>query len=136
MNMITPVIKDKVLSSLLSYDETTLYFDFDKLGELLDIEQKYAIIILKQFERLGLVNLGHYNSKDTVIISLNAEIYDFFSHGGFIGQEEILQANLEKLNLELLKLAKDIEPSKLETINRITSIAGNIATALGFFNKE
>ena len=67
------------------------------------------------------------------IIDLHAEIYDFFNHGGFTAQEELLRANLEKLNLELLKLSKDIEPSKLETVSTITAIAGNIATALGLF---
>lgn len=135
MAIITPAIKDKVLSSLLSYEETTLFFDFNKLGELLDIEQKYAIIILKQFERLGLVNLGYYDGKDIVIISLNAEIYDFFNHGSFTGQEELLRANIEKLNLELLNLSKELESSKLDTINKITAIAGSVATALGLFNK-
>ncbi|RHU30980.1 hypothetical protein DXD68_04085 [Parabacteroides sp. TM07-1AC] len=60
-------------------------------------------------------------------------IYDFFNHGGFTAQEEFLRANLEKLNLELLKLSKDIEPSKLETISSITAIASSVATTLGLF---
>ena len=64
---------------------------------------------------------------------LNVEIYDFFNHGGFTAQEELLRANLEKLNLELLKLSKELEPSKLETINTITSVVSNIAAALGLF---
>ena len=64
---------------------------------------------------------------------MKAEISDFFNHGGFTAQEELLRANLEKLNLELLKLSKDLEPSVLEKANTITAIAGSVATALGLF---
>lgn len=93
--MITPAIKDKVLSSLLSSDKTIIQIEFDRLEQWFDVEQKFVIIILKQFSKLGLIDLIYYEGKDIAIISLNAEIYDFVLHGGFVGQEELLRANLE-----------------------------------------
>lgn len=131
--MITPEIKDKILSYLIAQDEINLDVDFRDLYKQTEISFEKANMVLQHFERLGLLKRTGYMGG--CIIDLNAEIYDFFSHGGFTGQEEILRANLEKLNLELLKLSKEIEPSKLEAINTITAIAGNIATALGLFNK-
>lgn len=132
--MITPAIKDQVLSYLLAQKEIDIDVNFRDLYSKTGITYNFADMILKQFERMGLISYQGYMGG--CIVTLKAEIYDFFNHGGFTGQEEILRANLEKLNLELLKLAKDIEPSKLEAINAITSIAGSVATALGLFNNK
>ena len=88
-------------------------------------------MILEHFDRRGLILYQGYIGG--CCINLKAEIFDFFNHGGFTAQEELLRANLEKLNLELLKLSKDLEPSVLEKANTITAIAGSVVTALGLF---
>ena len=48
-------------------------------------------------------------------------------------QEELLRANLQKLDYELTKLAKEINPGLTDRIANITGIAASIATALGLF---
>lgn len=60
-------------------------------------------------------------------ISMKVPAFDFYSHGGFVGQEELLRKNIEKLLLEI----ESLKPSMPDKISTITSIAGNIATALG-----
>ena len=129
--MITPAIKDKLLGYLIAQEQIDFDIDFHDLYEQTGIRFDIANMILEYFERFSLIS--YQSSKGYSCVSLNAEIYDFFNHGGCTAQEELLRANLEKLNLELLKLSKDIEPSRLETVSTITAIAGNIATALGLF---
>ena len=129
--MITPAIKDKLLSYLIAQEQIDLEIDFHDLYEQTGIRFDIANMILEYFERFGLVS--YQSTKGYSCVSLNAEIYDFFNHGGFTAQEELLRANLENLNLELLKLSNDLEPSVLESANTITAIAGSVATALGLF---
>ena len=122
--MITPKVKDKILEAIVSGKLPGMFLYYERLFPNHEISNDELRLILEQFvDRTA----GVYVAFPT------ADLFDFFNHGGFVAQEELLRANLEKLNLELLKLSKDIEPSKLETINTITSIAGNIATALELF---
>ena len=129
--MVTPAIKDKFLSYLIAQEKVNINIDFHDLYVQEGISDDITSMILRHFEKLGLISCKNY--MNGCIVKLNVEIYDFFNHGGFVAQEELLRANLEKLNLELFKLSKDIEPSKLETINTITSIANSISAALVLF---
>lgn len=129
--MITPAIKDKLLRYLIAQEQIDLEIDFHDLYEQTGIRFDLANMILEHFDRHGLILYQGYIGG--CCINLKAEIFDFFNHGGFTAQEELLRANLEKLNLELLKLSKDLEPSVLEKANTITAIAGSVATALGLF---
>lgn len=90
-------------------------------------------MILDQFVVDGLLKTLQLRTVGVYVAFPTANLFDFFNHGGFTAQEELLRANLEKLNLELLKLSKDLEPSVLEKANTITAIAGSVATALGLF---
>lgn len=129
--MVTPEIKDKLLGYLITQKKINFDINFNDLYEQTGISYEVASIILQHFHNKGFITTECY--KIGCWVRLNVEIYDFFNHGGFTAQEELLRANLEKLNLELLKLSKELEPSKLETINTITSVVGNIAAALGLF---
>jgi hypothetical protein len=82
---------------------------------------------------LGLLEKAKEFTEEQCLIVIRADIYDFHRHGGFIVQEELLRANLEKLNYELLKLAEDIDPSAVRRIEIITGIAASVATALRLF---
>ncbi|WP_419023358.1 hypothetical protein [Holdemanella sp.] len=116
---------------MIAQEQIDLEIDFHDLYEQTGIRFDLANMILEHFDRRGLIFYQDYIGG--CCINLKAEIFDFFNHGGFTAQEELLQANLEKLNLELLKLSKDLEPSVLESANTITAIAGSVATALGLF---
>lgn len=129
--MVTPEIKDKLLGYLITQKKINFDINFNDLYEQTGISYEVASIILQHFHNKGFITTECY--KIGCWVRLNVEIYDFFNHGGFTAQEELLRANLEKLNLELLKLSKELEPSKLETINTITSVVSNIAAALGLF---
>ena len=90
-------------------------------------------LILDQFVVDGLLKTLQLRTVGVYVAFPTANLFDFLNHGGFTAQEELLRANLEKLNLELLKLSKDLESSVLESANTITAIAGSVAMALGLF---
>ena len=69
----------------------------------------------------------------TIFFQLNAKAHDFYSHGGFMAQEEMLKANIQKLSNELDLLAKQLSPDLLEKASSISAIGANIIAALAFF---
>lgn len=130
--MITPEIKDKVLCVIVASKEPVFDLTYEDVFPEKEISKRHFELILIQFMENGLLrkatDCGSY-----FFISISANIYDFFNHGGFIAQEEILRANLQKLDYELTKLSQDIDPGLTDRVVKITGIAASIATALSLF---
>jgi hypothetical protein len=131
--MITPENKDKILTHIISKDDVSRILKYEEAIPEKEITHDEFILILEQFVRLGLLEIASELSEEQCHIVLRADLYDFYRHGGFVAQEEILRANLEKLNYELLKLAEEINPSAVRQIDAITKIAASVATALRLF---
>lgn len=141
--MITPKLKDKVLSCLCSEGmDFDTHYQIPKssfLKELIDDEDKAnscteneLTSILSQFARLGFIS-GYFNNSTTIELEILVEAQDFYSHGGFQAQEEILKANIEKLGRELEVLAKELSPNHLDTANKLAGIGSAILAALPLF---
>ena len=130
--MITPEIKDMVLCAIVASKEPVFDLTYEEVFPEKEISKRHFQLILIQFVEKGLLrkatNCGSY-----FLISISANIYDFFNHGGFIAQEEILRANLQKLDYELTKLSQDIDSGFTDRVVKITGIAASIATALSLF---
>lgn len=91
------------------------------------IKGKEKIIgIMKHFQRLNLISECSANAYKVSYL-LHLEASELLSKGGFKTQEELLQANIEKLLLEI----EDLKPSLPHKAETITSIASGIATAAG-----
>jgi len=125
--MITYEMKDRVLKSLVEFGVHSQLDVHDATGGF-GFSSDYLVLILNQFEDLGFLSqqkcLG-----GVIIISLTADSFDFWSHGGFQAQEELLKKNIEKLLLEI----ESLKPFLPDKVNTLTAIAANIATALGLF---
>lgn len=93
------------------------------------IKGKEKIIgIMQHFQRLNLIGECNANAYK-VSFHLHLEASELLSKGGFKAQEELLQANIEKLLLEI----EDLKPSFPHKVEMITNIAASIATAAGLF---
>ena len=133
--MITFEEKDKLLSYILSVKSDHFIIDYQDVfpnKEVLDFE---FFLMLKQFVKMGLLEKSIEMTGGISRIILNADIYDYFDHGGFRAQEEILKASLEKLGYELEKLSESSDPIVLSRIDKIAGITTSIATAIGIFSK-
>ena len=136
MTTITPSIKDKVLFHLRDNCplEKLVYVPTKEL--LNDTETDFDTLkaILYQFERFGFfeeVGVGH----DNITIIMHVELHDFAHHGGFAIQEEIFKANLDKLEFEIDFLRKQLSPDKLDSLNKISSIASALFGGLALLRK-
>lgn len=129
MIIITPEIKDKVLVVLLSADSSSLDFDYRDSKIDYGIEPLYVKLILDQFQDLGLIKVT-YMIGNRVRNHLSAKAMDLHRHGGFVGEEEILKSNLEKLGLELDTLSKNLMPNNIEKASKISQIASTIMQGL------
>ena len=127
---ITPFAKDKVLNHLCSG-----LFNFErlirvnrkdvfKITELSFNELTAVLIQFGRFEFISELNDMH-NSPDILMI-IHLDALDFKNRGGFIGQEELLKINLEKLLSEI----ESLKPSLPDKVDAITSIASNISSSL------
>ena len=131
--MITPAIKDKILSAIIAEDESVslAVISYKEIFPKKEIKYWEFKTILQSFEELGLVKNVSCSSEDYNTVVRMCKLYDLFQRGGFVGQEEILRANLFKLNSELLKLEKELGQSYLDRIKNILDIANSIS---GFFS--
>ncbi len=136
MTTIIPSIKDKVLFHLR--DNCPLeQMVFVPTKELLtDTETDFDTLraILYQFERFGFfkeVGVGREN----ISIIMYIELHDFANKGGFAIQEEIFKANLDKLEFEIDLLRKQLSPDKLDSLNKISSIASALFGGLSLLPK-
>lgn len=129
MELITATHKDKVLTYIVAYADTERFIiDFATLEKELDVNPEQVKIILKGFHNQEILDVKWMN--DAVRICLTEKAHDIIAHGGFTAQEEILKANFEKLDMQLLYLNKQLGPDYLETTSKISSIASAIASAL------
>ena len=131
--MITPKLKDFILNELIvryeMYKRESFPLFYDKCFSDMNIGISDLRIILNQFERMGLISdLRDSLGSDAPNIQIEADLFDWHNRGGFVAQEEILLANLEKLGYELDELTKHADPSFLDRIDNITKIAASIAT--------
>lgn len=130
--MITPAIKDKVVNAILAEDGLMIVLSYNDVFPNKEIPYWEFKLVLRSFENDGLLHKLGCHDETMNTMTKDARLYDLHQHGGFVGQEEILQANLLKLNTELLILEKELGPSYFDRINNILSIANSITT---FFSK-
>lgn len=141
--MITSKLKDNVLTLLCTSGlEFDSHYTLQKKAFLEELNDKdepsksctenELVSIISQFQRLGLIT-GYANNSYTIELELLVEAQDFYSHGGFQAQEEILKANIDKLGHELELLAKQLSPDHLDTANKLAGIGSAILSALPLF---
>ncbi len=132
--MITVSVKDEILSSMVTGGGMSY------IAHVKDESKKYGVTddefcaILEQFEDLNLILIKKRTLGGLREFNVKAEAHDFYNRGGFVAHEMILKANIEKLGWELDKLAKDLAPKHLETVEKITSIAAAILSFLNIRN--
>ena len=135
--MITPKLKDEVLNAIIiRYNDTNSdRFDIDCEESFPEktLSDSDFRMILHQFKEKQLLSVVDNLTGNSYYIHVTANLFDFYNHGGFVCQEEILLANLKKLDCEFKKLAKEVDPGLSEKIGRIAEIAASCAIALGFF---
>ncbi len=130
--LINPKLKDDVLSTLLANGSMYIRCNINIPSDELDVSPDILEAILDQFERMGLISQTKMIGGN-IDIRIKAEAHDLYSHGGFVAQEEILRANIEKLGFELDKLSKDLSPDLLDKANKLSGISSAILSALSLF---
>ena len=123
--MITPEEKDKVVNDIMSMDQLSSAIYYDSIKGL-NVTENEFYMILEQLDRMGLIRQSRGYS-----VTKRAELYDFVRRGGFVGQEELLKANIEKLNSELLVLSKELEDPYAKRVKMLLDISVAITTIFG-----
>jgi hypothetical protein len=128
--MITPELKDSILKELIEVPHKCFRVGLRETSKSHNIDSYTLEIILDYFEQKGFLSQKKLIS-GCVDIYMKVPAYDFYMHGGFVGQEELLTKNIQKLLLEI----ESLKPSIPDRVSTITTIVGNIATALSLFVK-
>lgn len=136
--MITPQMKDKVLSYMVEQKLPRFIICTDNLATELDIEPEFICLIIEQFEKQSLCRIQEKRGlgfpPTTFVILLTADAYDAKRNGGFVFQEEIMKTNLAKLDMELTQLYRESSETTLNRIQKIMSIVGTISSTFPFIN--
>lgn len=126
--MITPKMKDYILRYIVENEDIRIMIDCTTMASELNTTSVSIEKILNQFERLNLCKINNYYG-DTCDITVQAEADDLMFRGGFVFQEEILKANLDKLAIELEYLSKETSGTTLNRVYTMLSILGIILQA-------
>lgn len=133
MELITSEMKDKMLAFLLAPESNRFTITFnDSCEEELGMKIDSAMMILKDFHNKGIIKAWFFKP-DCVKITVNVLAHDIWAKGGYTVQQEILKANIEKLDLQLQLLAHQLGTDYLEAANKIASIGSVILSALPLF---
>jgi len=132
--MITPELKDKILSALCSwedlYPEEQTPINTAEFLRKVEVDSRTALSILNYFQRIGIIGeLNFRYSSPTFCLIVNTEAFDISNRGGFVVQEQLLQKEVEKLLLEI----KRLKPTLGDKAEQITTIANNLAGIIGTF---
>lgn len=131
-NLITVKLKDELLSDLLSTGSMNGLINIYTQAKEFNANPDIVEAIYDHFEELGFISQTKCIGGD-ILLNIKVKAHDFFNHGGFLAQEELLKANIQKLNDELELLSKNLSPDMSEKASLLSGIAANIATALGLF---
>ncbi len=122
--MITPEIKDRLLitlkDNLSRYD---LFVDQDRFPS---IDLQLIRSLVRQFEKRGFLTILETLGYGSHRIRVEVEADDFLRNGGHIIEDQIINNELLKLELEIKKLEKEIS---VHTYNTILTSIGTIAGA-------
>ena len=132
ITLITPKLKDELLADLLSVGSMNIENDIHSCAKEFDTLPDIVGAIYDLFEEMGMLKQTKFIG-GKIHFQLKAKAHDFYSHGGFTAQEEILKANIQKLSDELDLLSKQLSPDLLEKVTSISTIGANILTVLGLF---
>ena len=137
--MITPQMKDKVLSYIVKQELPRFMIRLDDLSVQLDIKPDYISLIIEQFKKMGLCEINETRGigfpPTAFIITLTANAYDANRNGGFVFQEEIMKANLLKLDMELNQLSNESSGVIWDRVQKIMSIVNLISITFPFINR-
>jgi hypothetical protein len=136
MTIITSTVKDKILFYLCDHaipEQVSIGKTSDTLEELeIDFDTFNAVMV--QFQRFGFIE--DLNLRDFYLsFILRTDAHDFAQKGGFAIQDEVFRANIEKLGFEIDNLKKQLTPDKLDTLNKISSIASALFGGLALLPK-
>lgn len=134
--VINPEVKDKILNYLILHAKVEQFQSGDTNENLkeLDIDFDTFHAVMTYFERVGFLKELGLNRRGVHFILL-IEAHDFYLRGGYSVQEEILETNVKKLLFEIDNLKKQLEPDKLDKLNKISSIASAIFSGLALLPK-
>lgn len=135
MQIITPAIKDKILNYLVTDCplEQLVYSPTEEVLKEADTDHDTLYAVLSQFQRLGF--LKEFAMQSTVTFILHAEAHDFALKGGFTVKEEVFEANIKKLMLEIDTLKKQVGPDHLDKVEKIASTASALFAGLSLIYK-
>ncbi|MEE0848235.1 MAG: hypothetical protein U0M63_01025 [Alistipes onderdonkii] len=129
--MITTEIKDRILFDLTSRDSIVFHYSSVDIAQRLNLSCEVVTAVIKHFVKIGFIKLFRPDKPYAGDIEMQIEAYDFANRGGFLVQEELLKANIQKLGLEIDVLAKELSPKGLETAEKIATIGSSILSAIG-----
>lgn len=134
-NLITPRLKDELLTELLSTGYMQVQISSCEEAQNFNSSPDVICAICDQFEEMGFIEQTKCMGS-LIICKINVSAHDFIRHGGFQAQEEILMANLQKLSRELDLLSKQLSPNLAEKASMLSNIAGNILAAISLFKSQ
>lgn len=132
MNIITPKLKDDLLSQIVNVGSMKAEVNINKVAKELSTSPDIVEAIFDQFEEMGFFTQEKFIGGN-ILFFIKVNAHDFYSHGGFQAQEEILKANIKKLSHELDLLSEQLSPNLLEKANQLAGISSAILSALSLF---
>lgn len=127
LKIITPQDKDLIVDAIIGKKKVTFNFRYEDVP-LTELSKEQFQLVINQLIEMKLID--HSGYLDGGKVTVRAEMYDFYNHGKFWAQEQLLKTNLEKLGYELDALSKIAYPELTDRLVIIGQIAASITAVL------
>lgn len=131
--MITIEKKDFIVSSLIACGYSVFILTMDEDFKNEDITYDECDMVLRQLENMDLLKIqSRCSNPSGFALAINSGLHDFHSRGGFKAHELILMTKLEKLDAEIQLIRLQLEPDKMEQLNKVVSIFASVCSMLPY----
>lgn len=119
--------KDAMIAWLIKQISENIQFTSRRMAQEFGVQDVMIRLFLKQLAKKELIEYSELGS-GYVMCYPTMDLYDFHRMGGFVGIEDELLKNIEKLDLELKHLKAEF-PEKVETLANASTFLSVIVSA-------
>lgn len=119
--------KDAMIAWLIKQISENIQFPSRRMAQEFGVQDVMIRLFLKQLAKKELIEYSELGS-GYVMCYPTMDLYDFHRMGGFVGIEDELLKNIEKLDLELKHLKAEF-PEKVETLANASTFLSVIVSA-------
>lgn len=127
--MMSPELKDKVLEYIVvNSPNLRMQSSLEEFAKEFQISNNVVEAILRQFDKKGLINFNPFIGGG-FYLEISADAHDYLFKGGYLGEYQYLEMQVQKLKNDLYSFESSIPKDKFDNLINTTNVILTAASA-------